>query len=134
MDLQELSIKLSGHQHEGMGFESLMITGETDVLQVVVEGADELPIFVTVTDEQMLCISYLFDKKELKAGISEQLNATLLQLNVPMPLSSFAVIDDKYTIFGALSVNSNFDDIAHELVTLADNAIDALETLEEFLA
>jgi uncharacterized protein YjfI (DUF2170 family) len=134
MDLQELSIKLADHTHEGVGFESFLISGDQDVLQVVVEGFDELPIFVTVTDEQMMCISYLFGGDELKEGVADELNATLLKLNVPMPLSSFAIIEDKYSIFGALSVNSNFDDIAHELVTLADNAIDALETIEEFLA
>ncbi|MFT5163667.1 MAG: hypothetical protein ACI9FJ_002264 [Alteromonadaceae bacterium] len=133
MDLQELSIKLADAQHEGMAFESFLISGEQDVLQVVVEGFDEMPIFVTVTDEQMLCISYLFAEDELKDGVSRELNATLLRLNVPMPLSAFAIIDDKYSIFGALSVNSSFDDIAHELVTLADNAIDALESIEEFL-
>lgn len=133
MDLQELSIKLASHEHEGAGFESLLISGEQDVLQVVVEGFDELPIFVTVTEEQMLCISYLFGKDELKQGVADELNDTLLKLNVPMPLSSFAIIDDKYSIFGSLSVNSSFEDIAHELVTLADNAIDALETIEEYL-
>lgn len=134
MDLQELSIKLAEHDHEGMGFESYMISGEQPVLQVVVEGFDELPIFVTVTDEQMLCISYLFGSEELKEGTTDQMNATLLKLNVPMPLSSFAIIEDKYSIFGSLSVNSSFEDIAHELVCLADNAVDALETLEEYLA
>jgi uncharacterized protein YjfI (DUF2170 family) len=134
MDLQELSIKLASHDHEGMGFESFLISGDQDVLQVVVEGFDELPIFVTVTDEQMLCISYLFDRNELKDGVAAELNNTLLQLNVPMPLSSFAIIEDKYSIFGSLSVNSSFDDIAHELVTLADNAIDALESIEEYLS
>lgn len=133
MDLQELSIKLAEHDHEGMGFESFLISGDQDVLQVVVEGFDELPIFVTVTDEQMICISYLFDQNELKPSVSDELNAMLLKINVPMPLSSFAIIDDKYSIFGSLSVNSSFDDIAHELVTLADNAIDALETIEEYL-
>ncbi len=133
MDLQELSIKLADFQTEGTGFESFLISGDNDVLQVVVEGFDELPIFVTVTDEQMLCISYLFNQDELKDGVSDELNSTLLKLNVPMPLSSFAIIEDKYSIFGSLSVNSSFDDIAHELVTLADNAIDALETIEEFL-
>ncbi|MCJ8268724.1 MAG: YjfI family protein [Psychrosphaera sp.] len=133
MDLQELSIKLADHQTEGTGFESFLISGDNDVLQVIVEGFDELPIFVTVTDEQMLCISYLFNENELKDGVSDQLNSTLLKLNVPMPLSSFAIIEDKYSIFGSLSVNSSFDDIAHELVTLADNAIDALEAIEEFL-
>jgi uncharacterized protein YjfI (DUF2170 family) len=134
MDLQELSIKLAAHEHEGMGFESYLLPGDQPVLQVVVESFDEMPIFVTVTDEQMLCISYLFDLKELKEGVTTQLNETLLKLNVPMPLSSFAIIEDKYSIFGALSVNSSFDDIAHELVTLADNAVDALETLEEYFA
>ncbi|MFT4924054.1 MAG: hypothetical protein ACI8WB_000132 [Phenylobacterium sp.] len=133
MDLQELSIKLADHQREGMGFESFLIAGEQDVLQVVVEGFDEMPIFVTITEEQMLCISYLFDKSELKDGVNAELNETLLQLNVPMPLSAFSIIDSKYSIFGALSVNSSFDDIAHELVTLADNAIDALEAIEDFL-
>lgn len=133
MDLQELSIKLAEHEHEGMGFESFLITGDQDVLQVTVEGTEELPIFVTVTEEQMLCISYLFDKNELKDGVADEMNATLLQLNVPMPLSSFAIIENKYSIFGSLSVNSSFEDIAHELVTLADNAIDALETIEEYL-
>ena len=133
MDLQELSIKLAEHDHEGMGFESFLISGEQDVLQVVVEGYDELPIFVTVTEEQMLCISYLFGEDELKDGMADELNSTLLKLNVPMPLSSFAIIEDKYSIFGSLSVNSSFEDIAHELVSLADNAIDALETIEEYL-
>lgn len=133
MDLQELSIKLAEHDHEGMGFESFLITGDQDVLQVTVEGTEELPIFVTVTEEQMLCISYLFDKNELKDNVADELNSTLLQLNVPMPLSSFAIIENKYSIFGSLSVNSSFEDIAHELVTLADNAIDALETIEEYL-
>lgn len=133
MDLKELSIKLSEHDHEGSGFETLIMPGEQEVLEVVVEGVNELPIYVTVTDEQMLCITYLFDKEELKDGVSGELNETLLKLNVPMPLSSFAIIENKYSIFGSLSVNSSFEDIAHELVTLADNAIDALESIEEFL-
>ena len=133
MDLQELSIKLAEHDHEGMGFESFLITGDQDVLQVTVEGTEELPIFVTVTDEQMLCISYLFGEDEVKSELRNELNETLLRLNVPIPLSAFAKIDNKYAIFGALSVNSSLDDITHELVTLADNAIDALEAVTLYL-
>jgi len=33
----------------------------------------------------------------------------------------------------ALSVNSSLDDVTHELVTLADNAIDALEAVTLYL-
>jgi uncharacterized protein YjfI (DUF2170 family) len=133
MDLKALSIKLAEAEIEGSRFESLVITGEQDVLQVVVEDNNELPIFVTRTDEQILCISYLFEASEVDQDRIAELNATLLQLNIPVPLSAFALIDGRYSIFGALSVNSTFDDIAHEIATLADNAVDALEALEEFL-
>jgi uncharacterized protein YjfI (DUF2170 family) len=135
MELNELSIKLAAFETEGVGFESFMITnaGEQDVLQVIVDGNDELPIFVTQTQEQLLCISYLFAEDEVKAELKNELNENLLRLNVPIPLSAFAKVDDKYAIFGALSVNSSFDDITHELVTLADNAIDALEAITPYL-
>ncbi|WP_075594410.1 YjfI family protein [Pseudoalteromonas sp. PAB 2.2] len=135
MELNELSIKLASFETEGVSFESFLIAnpGEQDVLQVIVDGNDELPIFVTQTEEQLLCISYLFAEDEVKADMRDKLNETLLRLNVPIPLSAFAKIDDKYAIFGALSVNSSFDDITHELVTLADNAIDALEAVTIYL-
>lgn len=133
MDLKALSIKLAETEIEGSRFESLVISGEQDVLQVIVEDNSELPIFVTRTDEQILCISYLFEASEVDSARVAELNATLLQLNIPVPLSAFALIDGRYSIFGALSVNSTFDDIAHEIATLADNAVDALEALEEFL-
>ena len=135
MELNELSIKLASFETEGVSFESFLIAneGEQDVLQVIVDGNDELPIFVTQTEEQLLCISYLFAEDEVQADMRNELNETLLRLNVPIPLSAFAKIDDKYAIFGALSVNSSFDDITQELVTLADNAIDALEAVTIYL-
>lgn len=135
MELNELSIKLASFETEGAKFESFLIAnpGEQDVLQVIVDGNDELPIFVTQTQEQLLCISYLFDEDEVNSELRNELNETLLRLNVPIPLSAFAKIDNKYAIFGALSVNSSLDDITHELVTLADNAIDALEAVTLYL-
>jgi len=135
MELNELSIKLATFEVEGVSFESFLIASEDaqEVLQVIVDGNDELPIFVTQTDEQLLCISYLFSESEVKAELKNELNEALLRLNVPIPLSAFAKIDDKYAIFGALSVSSSFDDITHELVTLADNAIDSLDAVTAYL-
>lgn len=135
MELNELSIKLASFEAEGVSFESFLIAGDKDqeVLQVIVDGNDELPIFVTQTDEQLLCISYLFCEAEIKAELKDELNEALLRLNVPIPLSAFAKVDDRYAIFGALSVNSSFDDISHELVTLADNAIDSLDAVTAYL-
>lgn len=135
MDLNELSIKLASFETEGANFESFLIAnnGEQEVLQVIVDGNDELPIFVTQTEEQLLCISYLFNEAEVKAELRHELNEALLKLNVPIPLSAFAKIEDQYAIFGALAVSSSFDEITHELVTLADNAIDALDAVTAYL-
>jgi uncharacterized protein YjfI (DUF2170 family) len=135
MELNELSIKLASFETEGAQFESFVIAneGEQDVLQVIVDGNDELPIFVTKTDEQLVCISYLFKETEVKTELVAELNEALLRLNVPVPLSAFAKIDDQYAIFGALAVSSSIDEITHELVTLADNAIDALDAVTMYL-
>jgi hypothetical protein len=133
MDLNELALQLSKQEADGASFESFFInrTGQ-DVLQVIVDGNDELPIFVTQTDEQVLCICYLFEEQEVKAQLRAELNDTLLRLNVPMPLSAFAKIDNKVAIFGALSTNSTFEQLSHEIVTLSGNAIDALEAVSEY--
>ncbi|TMO59162.1 YjfI family protein [Pseudoalteromonas aurantia] len=135
MELNELSIKLASFETEGAQFESFVIAneGEQDVLQVIVDGNDELPIFVTQTEEQLVCISYLFKESEVKAELVAELNEALLRLNVPVPLSAFAKIDEQYAIFGALAVSSSIDEITHELVTLADNAIDALDAVTVYL-
>ncbi|TMO57939.1 YjfI family protein [Pseudoalteromonas phenolica] len=133
MDLNELALQLSKQEADGASFESFFInrTGQ-DVLQVIVDGNDELPIFVTQTDEQVLCICYLFEEQEVKTELRAELNDTLLRLNVPMPLSAFAKIDNKVAIFGALSTNSTFEQLSHEIVTLSGNAIDALEAISEY--
>ncbi|QZO12097.1 DUF2170 family protein [Pseudoalteromonas piscicida] len=135
MELNELSIKLASFETEGANFESFLIAneGEQDVLQVIVDGNDELPIFVTQTEEQLVCISYLFKENEVKPELLNELNEALLKLNVPIPLSAFAKIDEQYAIFGALAVSSSIDEITHELITLADNAIEALDAVTVYL-
>ncbi|KID56200.1 hypothetical protein N473_02715 [Pseudoalteromonas luteoviolacea CPMOR-1] len=134
MELNELSLKLSQYETEGASFESFFINNVgQDVLQVIVDGNDELPIFVTRTEEQILCICYLFSEQEITAQKQAELNDTLLRLNVPMPLSAFAKIDNKYAIFGALSTNSTLEQLGHEIVTLSANSIDALDAISDYL-
>ena len=50
-----------------------------------------------------------------------------------MPLSAFAIVEDYYVAFGAMTTSSSFDDVCKELITLASNAYDALEAIEEYL-
>jgi len=134
MDLQQLALNLSNMSQDGEGFNCLLIPGGQEVLQVDVEGYEELPIYITITEEQILCISYLFTEDEIKPEAKAELHERMLRLNIPMPLSAFAIIENHYAVFGALCVNSKMEDIAHEIATLAINSVDALEACEELLA
>ncbi len=131
--MQELTLSLAEAKYKGHTFNCLPINGEQPVLRVEVSELDALPLFVTVTNTQIICIAYLFKKDEIKLEKEVELNRYLLDLNIPMPLSSFALVSDYYVVFGALARHSKKEVFHHELVTLASNAMDALEAIEPFL-
>lgn len=134
MNIQDLAIRLSdARTREGYSFDCQPIPGEVEVLQVTVSDYDELPSYVSVTDEQLLCITYLFTEEEVKPEKRAEMLEEMLELNIPIPLSAFAKIGDRYVIFGAMAVNSSLEEISHELVTLSENAVEAITALEEFL-
>jgi len=114
-------------------FEVNPIPGEIEVLQIIIEDREELPIFISSSDEQILCISYLFKENEVKEKLLAELNNEMLLANTSIPLSSFAKINDQYVIYGAISVNSTIEDIIHEIETLSDNSLDAIETMNNYL-
>jgi len=118
----------------GISFSSRVLGGETPVAEVLVEGREEIPLYITITDTQLLCICYIASEDEINPDKRCEMMQTMLEVNVPMPLSSFAKINDRYAIFGALSLNSSAEDIALELAYLSDNSLDAIEALDEFLA
>ncbi|GLX79564.1 hypothetical protein tinsulaeT_29040 [Thalassotalea insulae] len=124
---------LADNSETGMVFDCQPISGEVDVLQITVIGREELPIFVSVTDDQILCISYLWGSNEVKEECLTEMHQVMLEMNIPMPLSSFSKIGDKYVIFGALSISSSFDDIEHELAVLSNNAIEVIDDMSDYL-
>ncbi|GLX84430.1 hypothetical protein tloyanaT_06820 [Thalassotalea loyana] len=124
---------LADNSDTGLVFDCQPIAGEVDVLQISVIGREELPIFVSVTDDQILCITYLWGEDEVKPDSQAEMHTSMLEMNIPMPLSSFSKIGDKYVIFGALSMNSSFHDIEHELAVLSNNAIEVIDDMSEYL-
>jgi uncharacterized protein YjfI (DUF2170 family) len=110
------------------------IPGEVPVIQVVIGGREELPIFVTASRAQILCICYLWTDAEVMAERRAELMEVLLELNPTIPLSSFGRVDGRYLLFGALSRQARAEDIADEIATLSDNALDALDALAAYLA
>jgi len=109
------------------------IPGEVPVVQVSIEGREELPIFVTASESQLLCMCYLWRDDELQPERRTELLETLLDLNPAVPLSSFGRVGDRFVLFGALSREARVEDIAHEVAVLSDNALDALDALSDYL-
>ncbi|GLP95674.1 YjfI family protein [Paraferrimonas sedimenticola] len=125
--------QLGDNSHTGFKFDCLPIAGEVEVLQVSLAGREELPVFVSVTDDQILCISYLWDEQEVDLSRRTEMLETMLELNIPMPLSSFAKVDNKYVVFGALSVSSSMEDVEHELALLSDNCLEVIDEMAQYL-
>lgn len=125
--------QLGEHTSTGFAFQCLPIPGEVEVLRVTVEGREELPLFVSISDDQILCISYLWDESQVDPGRRQSMLEAMLDMNIPMPLSAFARLDDWYVVFGALSHHASLADIEHELVVLSDNCLEVIEDMVEFL-
>ncbi|SCX45226.1 YjfI family protein [Variovorax sp. EL159] len=124
---------LAGAAMGGLPVQLQPIPGSTPVVQVSIEGRDELPIFVTSSDMQIICICYLWTEEEVKPARRTELLESLLDLNPSVPLSSFGRVDGRYVLTGALGRDASVEDIAREVAVLSDNALDALDALSEFL-
>lgn len=125
---------LVGARLGGVSVELQPIAGEVPVIQVVIDGRNELPIFITASDAQILCICYLWTESEVAPAKRAMLLEAMLDLNVSIPLSSFGKVDDRYVLFGALAADARMEDIALDVAALSDNALDALEALSDYLA
>lgn len=117
----------------GVAVELQPIPGDVPVIQVSIEGRQELPIFVTSSDAQILCMCYLWTEAELKPDSRTDLLQTLLDLNPSVPLSSFGRVGDRYVLLGALARDARVEDVAKDVAALSDNALDALEALSDYL-
>jgi uncharacterized protein YjfI (DUF2170 family) len=109
------------------------ITGDVPVFKLTVLGREELPMFVTQAQSQLLCICYLWTEAEIAPERRTALLEAMLDLNVAIPLSSFGRIGDKYVLHGALACDAGVDDLTQDLLALSDNAVDALVAMADYL-
>lgn len=132
--LQQLAAAMNGvSTNHDLQLQTEIIEGDVDVLIVTVEDREEFPIYVTVDDSQILCISYLWLEEEVREGKRSELLDVMLTMNVPMPLSSFSKLGNQYLIFGALSNRATLEDILEEIDVLSDNTLTAIEELSDYL-
>ena len=130
--LEELALRLNTHSTpEGTTFFAEL---QDDLIQVVCSSNEEFPINIVKTDMQILTVSHLFSEDEGMDGSLEELNKILLQLNPSIPLSSVGLKDGPYILFGAMAIETLFENLAHELEVQAENVIELLEAISPMLA
>jgi uncharacterized protein len=124
---------LIGEAMGGVAVDLQPIPGDVPVVQISIEGRQELPIYLTSSEAQILCLCYLWSDDEVLPERRGELLETLLDLNPSVPLSSFGRVGKRFVLFGALARDAKVQDIAHDVAILSDNALDALDALSEFL-
>lgn len=110
-----------------------MFDGEESVACIKVEDREEFPIYMTVDEGQILCISYLFGDDQVNPDRRAAMAEAMLMMNVSIPLSAFSKIGDQYIMFGALSPKSSIDELLHEIELLSDNVLEAIEAVSDYL-
>lgn len=136
IDIKKIATDLALHGKLGENsfyFDVIAMPGEIEVLRITVENREELPIFLSACDEQILCISHLFHEDEVNGVEKEKMNQAMLEMNITMPQSSFAKINDEYVLYGSLPVHSTLHDIIHEIKILSVNTLEAIKAMEDYL-
>ena len=103
------------------------------VMRIVIDGRDELPVFVTGSATQTLCICYLWTEDEIKPERRSEMMEAMMDLNIAIPLSNFGRIAGRYVIYGSLAHDADAESIATDVAMVADNALEALNVFSDFL-
>ncbi|QYF95291.1 YjfI family protein [Massilia sp. PAMC28688] len=103
------------------------------VMRFCIEGLEELPVFVTGSPSQVLCICYLWTEEEIRPERRADMLEAMMDLNMAIPLSNFGRLGGHYVLFGSLAHDASAASIATDVAMVADNAFEALDVFTEFL-
>jgi len=132
--------------HDALKGTDLITTGQASIelidgaeasLHIVMHEVGDLPIFLTVSGEQIIVESVLWSVNEVTDP--QKFNETVLRTHKYFPLSTISLDhigrdSDYYHMFGSLSSASILPNIVFEIEVLASNVIQATEAYSEFLS
>lgn len=131
-NLEDLAYQLNTFETSaGARFAAEYLEG-SQTLQVSCDINPDAAIFIVVSEEQILSVTPLFHINDVKQDARPTLYETLLRLSPVIPLSSIGLQDHNCILFGAMSVNSSVENIAHELECQADNYTEVLAALADY--
>jgi hypothetical protein len=132
--LQQLIKDLTENKlSDGTSLSVEMFDGDNAVACITVEDREEFPIYMTIDEGQILCITYLFGDDQVDPDKRAEMAEDMLMMNVSIPLSAFSKIGNQYIMFGALSPQSSIDELLHEIELLSDNVLEAIDAVSDYL-
>lgn len=104
-------------------------------IQIMLPEAGDMGITIALTDRQVFVSTPLVDAEQVRDRAA--FNDACMRLNPLNPLSNLGLTTinerDTYIAFGELAPDATGAQIELEVRTLADNALDAIETLKPYL-
>lgn len=113
-----------------------LIEGVEPALHIVMNEYGDLPVFLTVSGEQIIAEAVLWPATEVTNV--NRFNEAILRTHKYFPLSNISLDNvgkegDYYHMFGTLSSTSILPNVVFEIEVLASNVIQATEAYREFL-
>jgi uncharacterized protein YjfI (DUF2170 family) len=113
-----------------------LIDGIEPALHIVMNEYGDLPVFLTVSGDQIIVEAVLWSTREIRD--IHGFNEAILRTHKYFPLSNISLDSlgesgDYYHMFGALSAASSLANVIFEIETLAGNVIHATDAYAEFL-
>ncbi len=104
-------------------------------IQITLPDLGDLGITIALTDRQLFVSTPLVQAEQVRDRA--EFNEACMRLNPINPLSNLGLTTinqrDTYIVFGELAPDATAEQLELEIRTLADNAIDAIETLKPYL-
>ncbi|HBQ8471444.1 TPA: DUF2170 family protein [Klebsiella pneumoniae] len=101
---------------------------------IIMNDYGDLRLNVLFTSRQIIIETIICPLSAIQR--QDLFNAFILRHQKLLPLSSVAIFhlknDEYYVAFGALSLNSSLEDVVLEIATLAANALDLAELIEQY--
>ena len=101
---------------------------------IIMNDYGDLRLYVLFTSRQIIIETIICPLSAIQR--QDLFNAFILRHQKLLPLSSVAISrlknDEYYVAFGALSLNSSLEDVVLEIATLAANALDLAELIEQY--
>jgi len=112
-----------------------IIDGVEPTMMLTMHDYGDLPVFMTVSGDQIVVESILWPAKDVKDQAA--FNSAILRTQLYYPLTTICLgeraDEDYYLMAGSLSASSSIHDVILEIETLASNVIRVTEAYSEFL-